>query len=180
MSLRQPRRIFRSSGRHVSGRGLGMPAQLGLGVAAVGAAVALLSIPTDLFGRGSGTGAVLTADAPAVAVVDGETLRLRESVLRLDGINAPARGQRCATSPKLDCGAAAATALAALVRGQGVECRVVGRVGGVPHARCRAHGTDLGEALVRQGWARAVPGAAGLAAAEEAARRAGLGLWQGT
>ncbi len=112
-----------------------------------------------------------------VAVLDGETLRLGERVLRLHGVMAPGRGIACGAWG--DCGAAAAAALARLVRDQAVECRIYGRDGfGRGLGQCRAGGIDLNAALVGHGWASAT--AAPLAPAEAEARQAGRGMWAAT
>jgi endonuclease YncB( thermonuclease family) len=109
-----------------------------------------------------------------VAVLDGETLRLGERVLRLHGLAAPARGTSCGAVG--DCGAAAAAELARLVRNQALECRIYGRDGfGRGLGQCRAGGLEVNAALVTGGWASAVGTPFALAEAE--ARRAGRGIW---
>ncbi len=66
----------------------------------------------------------LAAEADEIAVIDGETLRLDGQVVRLRGVDAPDRGDRCRGG--LDCGGAATSALAGLVRGRRVECAISG------------------------------------------------------
>jgi endonuclease YncB( thermonuclease family) len=113
-------------------------------------------------------------------VIDGDGLRIGDSTIRLFGIDAPEGRQSCRRNGSAwDCGEAAAQQLRGLVRGRIVTCeekdvdsynRIV--------AVCRAGGVDVSEAMVRSGMALAyrrfsddyVP-------AEEAARRARLGLW---
>ncbi len=126
----------------------------------------------------------LEARASDVSVVDGSTLRLADRVVRLAGIDTPARGQACQASG-FDCGAASTAALAALVRDRRVACEVrdansMGR----PLAICAAGGTELNHALVAAGWARAgsaasVSGARAedLGNAEKLARAEHRGLW---
>jgi endonuclease YncB( thermonuclease family) len=153
----------------------------GLLGAAGGAAVMLLSLPSALFGRVPLPSGVLTADAPLVAVVDGETLRLRETVVHLPGVQAPVRGQACRApdGAAFDCGAAATEALAALVRGHPVACQLSGRDhAGFPEGRCEAGGSDVNRALVAAGWARARAEMPDLAADETAAHALHLGLWR--
>jgi endonuclease YncB( thermonuclease family) len=123
----------------------------------------------------------LTADATQVAVVDGDTLRLRDTVIRLEGITAPARGRTCRTAADVgvDCGAAATQALAGLVRDRTVSCHLEGRdSAGFLQAQCEAGGTALNEALVAAGFARARPDAPALSAEENIARSQHRGLWR--
>jgi endonuclease YncB( thermonuclease family) len=151
-----------------------------LGAAAVaGLAVAL---PSDLFGTGS-RGEEKRAAHAAVRVVDGETLALDGQVLRLAGVRAPSRGQIChdAAGREYDCGAAAAAALARLIAGRDVECRIQGRDGmGRPLGHCRAGGADLNASLVADGFVLAGAGSGALQALEAAARAGKRGLWATT
>jgi endonuclease YncB( thermonuclease family) len=158
----------------------------GLIGAGLGAAVVMMGMPAVLFGRVPALTGTLSAEPADVAVVDGQTLRLHDSVIRLLGISAPPRGVSCEqTAPGYDCGAASSAALASLVRGQPVTCRLNGRDSrGFALGRCEARGTDLNQALVRAGWARARADAAAgamppaFAEAEHEAQQAGLGLWR--
>ena len=148
---------------------------VGLAIAGTGA-LALTGLSTDLFGRASPPPTRVSAEASAVSVIDGDTLRLDGQVVRLRGVEAPDRGDRCAGHR--DCGGAATSALAGLVRGRRVECALAGRDGmGRPYAACEANGTDLSRAIVASGWARAKPGAPELADLELRARRQRSGLW---
>ena len=140
----------------------------------------LLLRPTAPYGRMTAAGFTVTAAPPAVAVVDGETLRLADSVVRLRGVVAPARGRVCHRDDgtSFDCGAAAAQGLARLLRDRAVTCRVAGRdQAGFPQGTCVAGDADLNAAVISAGWARAEPGSPALAAAEAEARAAGRGLW---
>ncbi len=124
---------------------------------------------------------MLRAEPPAVAVVDAATLRLADSVVRLRGVLAPRRGRACTGTDGhgFDCGAAAAEALAALVRDRAVACRLEGRDrSGIEQATCDADGADLGRQVIAAGWARAVGASPELRAAEDEARGAGRGLWR--
>lgn len=160
-----------------------MPPTLLAGLLGVGfgAVVMMLALPADLFGRVPVLTGEMHAESGQVAVVDGQTLRLRETVIRLQGVAAPPRGQGCrdAAGAGYDCGAAASAALAGLVRGRTVSCQLNGRdENGFPQARCEAGGAEVNRALVAGGWARAVT-PAGFTAEESAARGAKLGLWRG-
>lgn len=183
MQLRRSRRIFRP-GPPVRARRVGAA----VGVAAVlGAGVAGLSLwrprPLQIIASPPpGAHGTLSATAPEVAVVDGDTLRLNQTVLRLHGVVAPPRGRAChgQDGASYDCGAAASQALAGIVRGQAVACRLAGRdPQGFAQADCRAGPTDVNRAIVAAGWAHAV-GPGELASVEDAARAAGRGAWHDT
>jgi len=112
--------------------------------------------------------------------MDGDTLRLGGRTLRLAGLVSPQRGETCGTAGGIgfDCGAAAAEALARLVRGQDITCAIWGqdRFGRALGA-CRAGGQDTNAAMVAAGWALAGSEAPGLVAVEAEARQARRGLW---
>ncbi len=140
------------------------------------AMLVLVGVSSNLFGRAPAGPERLRAEAGSVAVIDGGTLRLEGRVIRLNGVEAPTRGDLCRGGA--DCGGAASSALAGLVRDRRVECRLKGRDPlGRPFATCNANGTDLSRAIVASGWARAQPGAPELADLELRARRQGNGLW---
>jgi len=120
---------------------------------------------------------VLTAPAAEVAVVDGGTLRLRDRVVRLQGVQPPPRGASCVTGGQ-ECGAAAANALAALVWELPVACRLTGADSqGRDYATCQARGTDLNRSVVAAGWARADARVQALKAIEDTARAERRGVW---
>ncbi|WP_424135106.1 thermonuclease family protein [Roseomonas chloroacetimidivorans] len=148
-----------------------------LGLAAGAAMLIGLGGPTQLFGD-SPREQDWTATPSEVRVVDGDTLRLSDRVVRLSGLKAPARGETCRDpgGREFDCGAGSAEALSRLVAGRAVECRVRGRDRyGRGLARCEAGGVELNGALVSSGWALGEESA--LASLEQAARSAGRGLW---
>lgn len=129
----------------------------------------------ELFVR---TEAEVLAGVPRV--VDGDTLEIDDRNIRLAGLDAPERAQRCtdAGGDEFACGRAATDYLRFLVgegeatcRGQGTDRwnRLI--------ARCRANGVDLSEAMIRRGWAVAFMG--DLEPLEVAARDAGVGMWAG-
>lgn len=134
-------------------------------------------LPTNLFG--SAPREHVWHAAPAhVRVLDGETLVLGDRVVRLSGIHAPARGDACrvAAGTAFDCGAAAAAALARLVAGQDMSCRITGHDDfGRGLGECNATGADVSSAMVRGGYAVARDGRR--AESEYAARREAAGLW---
>ncbi len=122
----------------------------------------------------------LVAQPAEVAVVDGGTLKLGDRVIRLFGVEPPSRGTPCGTRDGAgqDCAAAAANALAAMLRDLPVACRFTG-VDALarPYAICRANGTELNTAVIAAGWARADIERPELRSAEQAARAAHRGVW---
>lgn len=146
----------------------------------LGATALAMVLPRDLFGPAASE-QDWTATAPEVRVLDGDTLRLGDRLLRLAGLVVPDRGQ--ASCPDMggrrtDCAAAAADALARLVQGRDLACRVHGQD---RHGRalgtCRAGGVELNAALIAAGWALADTASRGLLPMETTARQAGRGLW---
>ncbi len=124
------------------------------------------------------SGERMVADVARVAVVDGNTLRVEDRVVHLDGVVPPERGETCQGRDGLafDCGVAAANALAAMLRQGTVDCTLVGTDrNGRARAMCSAGGAQLNHAVVAQGWARASDGS--LAPAEQTARAQQRGLW---
>ncbi|MDO9709444.1 thermonuclease family protein [Paracraurococcus lichenis] len=170
------RRIFRPS--------LAARLRLPLAVAAclgISAALIPAALPGGLSGA-SGPPRVVSVPAAEVRVLDGGTLRLGAQVLRLEALRVPDRGRaacRDAAGGAQDCGSAAAAALAALVAGRDLACRVrsedrQGRATGT----CEAGGVEINASLVAAGWALADAGAApGLLALEATARQDGRGVW---
>lgn len=181
MSLNHKRRIFRPGIGPVPLRMPSLPSP-GVWLAATGATATLFAAAW-LFVRSSDApahappGRLLAAAAGTLAVLDGDTMRVGDQVLRLDGIAAPPRGSACRSNgQQVDCGTASANALALLVRGRSVDCAITGHDDhGRPVGDCQAGGIGLSEALVRDGWALAQTAA--LRRSEAAARAAGRGLW---
>lgn len=182
MSIRPPRRIFRRAGPPARMRlaravvWLALPAGLvaagaALFSAASGPVVAQRPLPAVL---------MLAADAPQVSVVDGDTLRLRDTVVRLLGVAAPARGTGCGqgSGAPVDCGSRASVILAGLVSHGRTECRLDGHdASGRPLGLCRSGGVEINRAVVESGWAAAEPDQPSLDAAEHAAQAQRRGLW---
>ncbi|WP_376092652.1 thermonuclease family protein [Roseomonas sp. CCTCC AB2023176] len=167
------RRIFRPAPSPRRWRG---PLAL-LGLAAGVAFLAGIGGTGSLMG-GSPEDQEWTAPASAVRVVDGETLRVGDRVVRLRGVEAPDRGESCrdAAGRSLDCGAGAAEALARLIAGHDVTCRMGGRDRmGRGLGRCMAATVNVNAALVSGGWALASD--PDLSSQQGAARAAGSGFW---
>lgn len=119
-------------------------------------------------------------DGAAVAV-DGDTLDMAGTHVRIAGIDAPELRQTCERDGKpWRCGEAARRALAEALRAGPVTCTARGRDRyDRPLAQCSAGGLDLADHMVRQGLAVAYLGRAH-AAAEAEARAARRGIWAGT
>ena len=124
-------------------------------------------------------------DGAVVHVRDGDTFDMNGRTIRLAGIDAPEYRQTCTAADGSDwpCGRAARSALEALIVQGRVTCEVVTtdqyrRT----IARCAtASVADIGQALVQGGMATspAMRGTAAYAEAEEIARDAKRGIWQG-
>ncbi len=127
-----------------------------------------------LFGQMPPPPTLISAPADRVAVIDGDTLRLDGTIVRLSDLSAPPRGQPCAAGA--DCGGRASEYLAGLVSDRRVTCHIVGYDElGRPAARCEAEGHDINFDLVSDGW----PKAQGpkLISAEGDARVHPRGIW---
>lgn len=112
-------------------------------------------------------------------VLDGDSLRLDGEEVRLFGIDAPEFRQTCLgeNSKSYDCGKRARQYLSGLLEGRIVVCsgferdkydRFLGT--------CREGDKDINEAMVLSGWAVSF---GGYISAENDARRARRGIWQG-
>ena len=149
-------------------------------VVATLALMAAAAAPTPHDARAQGLGAAdVTA---AVRVLDGDTLEIAGTTVRLFGIDAPERNQTCTVRDlPWPCGALARDALADLAAGRVVECTPVARDAlGRIMARCQAAGRDLAATMVKGGWALAArPESLDYVALEEAAAKSRAGLWRG-
>ncbi len=181
MPINRPRRIFRSAASPISLRSLSVV--LAATVLTAGG-IALTRSPWLAPGSAARPAAqaadVLAAPPAQVAVVDAGTLRLKDSVVRLLGVEPPARGATCRTvgGSEFDCAAAATNALAAMVREASVACSLHGHDQvGRALAVCQASGTELNQAVIAAGWARADRTQPALENDETAARTARRGLW---
>lgn len=119
-------------------------------------------------------------------VVDGDTIVLQDSTVRLYGIDAPELGQTCWIGDQdYDCGMVARTALMDLTAGTPVVCRILDReardeeADGQP-GRCFAGGYDLSEGMAYTGWALAERRLSDrYVVYEERAKANRRGLWKG-
>ena len=121
-----------------------------------------------------------------IVSIDGDSLRVGDgSEYRIFGIDAPELHQTCkeANGKAWACGRAAKARLTTLIKGGNVACAAHDKDRfGRTVAVCSAQGVpDLGEAMVRQGYAIDLGGAAGnpYHDAEAAAQAAKAGIWRG-
>ena len=126
----------------------------------------------------------LSGPVTVTQVVDGDSLRAGPLKIRVHGIDAPERKQRCKTAAgrDWDCGVEATKAMQDIIQGAPeLRCSLVdvdryGRL--IMH--CLAGDTDIGEALVEQGLAMAYRRySQDYVTAEQDAERAKRGIWQG-
>jgi len=118
-------------------------------------------------------------------VIDGDTIEIAGTRIRLNGIDAPESRQTCKRpqGEAYRCGQQAAKALDELVSSrQPIRCAPTGKDRyGRTLADCRAGNIDLADWLVRNGhaldWPRYSGGRYG--SAQEEASRARRGVWQG-
>ena len=114
-------------------------------------------------------------------IIDGDTLQVGATRIRLEGIDAPEADQTCVSAQGVTfgCGMVASQALSGLVGDGPVACSAVGRdTYGRTVARCMVAGGDLGQAMVAAGHAVAYRAySLDYVPAEEAARRGGRGFW---
>ena len=115
-------------------------------------------------------------------VVDGDTIDIGETRIRLEGIDAPEAGQTCKRKwiGSWPCGGVATTALARMVENRTVSCEPRGLDKyGRTLAVCFADGKDINAQMVRQGHAWAFVKYSQSYVKEEAlARSESLGIWQ--
>ncbi len=122
------------------------------------------------------TAAELTGPAQAV---DGASLIIAGQRIQLQGLAAPPLEQICTKDGKpWRCGEAAAFALAALIERHWLTCQTRTQADGTL-ATCRMggrNGIDIGDSMVRDGWAKIRPGS-GYEQAQRQAKSARRGLW---
>jgi endonuclease YncB( thermonuclease family) len=115
-------------------------------------------------------------------VIDGDTIDISGTHVRLEGIDSPEASQSCARkwTGTWSCGAAATKALSRLIAGRRVECEArghdkYGRTLGI----CFVDGRDINAEMVRTGLAWAfVKYSTTYVEAEAEARALKVGIWQ--
>ena len=115
-------------------------------------------------------------------VIDGDTIIIGDTRIRLYGIDAPEQQQHCfSAGTAWPCGESATAALKLMVQEHVVRCEGskedrYGRLIGV----CFVAGRNLNEAMVRAGWALAYRKySKKYVAAEQKAVDGSLGIWRG-
>ena len=122
------------------------------------------------------------------AVISGNEIQVGPKIVRLFGISAPALKDICdLNEAKMKCGIVAWAELIKLADGQQVSCDAEELPAGVAppksdkpfvFATCYIGETDLNEAMVRSGWAKAViPQTDRYEVDEGDAKDSGRGLW---
>jgi endonuclease YncB( thermonuclease family) len=116
-------------------------------------------------------------------VVDGDTIAIGETRIRLEGIDAPETDQVClhANARRWTCGIKARDRLREHIAGRQLSCVDRGKDRyGRTLAICSAGGEDINAWLVREGWALAyVRYSRAYVTEEVAAREERKGLWSG-
>jgi endonuclease YncB( thermonuclease family) len=130
-----------------------------------------MALSDDLFGQAS--------------VVDGDTLEIHGTRIRLWGIDAPESTQLCRGEDSLQyrCGAKAANDFDAFIGGRPVSCTPISLDQyGRTVATCSVNGTDLGQWLVSNGLALDWPNySRGMYDKfQREAEHAGRGIWSGS
>jgi endonuclease YncB( thermonuclease family) len=115
-------------------------------------------------------------------VIDGDTIDIAGTRIRLEGLDAPEFDQTC-TDPKgwtWSCGRTAARELQAHIHGQRVSCENLGldRYRRVLAVCALPDGSSMNAWLVRQGWA--VASGLDYYAEQSEAQSARRGIWAGT
>jgi endonuclease YncB( thermonuclease family) len=120
--------------------------------------------------------------AGVARVIDGDTIDIRGTHIRLDGIDAPESKQTCEINDKkYPCGLEATEALIKLTGANNVECTQTGtdkyrRI----IARCKIGTIDVGAWMVEHGWAVAFRKySMAYVETENHARSEKLGMWSG-
>ncbi|MBL27580.1 MAG: nuclease [Rhodospirillaceae bacterium] len=114
-------------------------------------------------------------------VLDGITMQVGKSVVRLYGLKAPSADQTCRLEGEvIPCGEEAKAALENLLGDSEVKCTTKGTDNKKRTlATCKADGIDLNKGMVESGWAKADTHETKMFADYEAKpKAAGIGLWQ--
>lgn len=117
--------------------------------------------------------------------ISGDSMRVDGTLVRLEGVEAPAPAQPCyrENGRRWSCASASRSGLGKVVRGRQVTCTPSGQdQSGRTLAHCVVDGTtDIATELVRGGYVFATSNSffGSLSGDEETARNAKLGIWQG-
>ncbi|WP_062113894.1 thermonuclease family protein [Aureimonas sp. AU40] len=119
-----------------------------------------------------------TRRLPFPIALDSGTIRSGETMIHIAGVAPIAPDARCADGPRSwPCGVRARTEFRAWLRGRTLVCDPVAEQAPDAPVACRLGEEDVGEWLVRNGWANAESGSRYEATAD-AARKESRGIWQ--
>ena len=112
-------------------------------------------------------------------VISGNEIRMGKRAVRLFGITAPGLDDMCTVGDaKIRCGIVAWAELIKLADGRHISCDVETKNAEAIFATCYISEADLNEALVRSGWAKAVPEQTDRYVVDETdAKESRRGLW---
>lgn len=145
-----------------------------------------ISVLLSIWRESREEGRLVDARDRRVLVTDGDTLRIADETIRLFGIDAPERDQFChdRQGGAWSCGMSARLSLQRLVALGGLRCSIRGQDKYRRSvATCAVTGVDdIGERLVREGWALDLPDKSGhrYQQAEQYARDHAAGIWIGS
>lgn len=131
----------------------------------------------------SGASAAAAPISGAGHSIDGDSLKVGDTEVRLYGIDAPELTQTCQREGRAwSCGTDAAYQLSRLVNGKQVSCSTMGvDTFGRTLARCKVGEIDLNRTMVATGFALAYRRySTDYVSAEESAKLARRGIWTGT
>lgn len=132
----------------------------------------------------AGAESALSEGRSIPSIVDADTVLLNGEKIRIQGIDAPETDQTCldAAARPFKCGLDARSALDARFGRLPWTCRSSGKDRyGRTLAKCSADGQDIGQWLVREGWALAFRRySTDYVQEENAARDTQSGLWKGS
>ena len=117
-------------------------------------------------------------------ITDGDTIKIGTTKIRIEGMDAPERDQLCADEnfQNYPCGVKSAEWLRDIIGDKSVDCTISKLdVYGRSLAICTVDGLDIGQEMVRDGWALAfVRYSKRYVEDEAAARTVNAGMWMGT
>jgi endonuclease YncB( thermonuclease family) len=168
-------------GRIGSGKGVAFAA-MGAGLVALFSPSLPSLAPPSLVATSAAAGQIVGH----AYVIDGDTIQVSGTRIRLQGMDAPEMSQQCrrgtgSVSVLYSCGREAKAALERIIGGSTVACQPGGQERyGRTLATCVARGADVGREMVRQGWAVAYSRYSLAYVADEGiARAANRALWAG-
>lgn len=122
----------------------------------------------------------ITKDETQLRIIDGDTFELNGTKIRIYGIDAFEKKQKCLRQTKyIDCGYMASEYLSFLLTGNDISCtKKSSDKYGRDVSICTVNGIDIGKMMVRQGWAKAYTKYSNLYSQDEDfAKKNSLGAW---